>query len=207
MSAHTKKRKPASMTTFAYALPDPALNLIEEAVCQICSMPMVDPRILSCCAEAFCFDCLLNLPDGLCPTDRTPVGAVEELPKLAIKIVLRRLGALLVFCPNRALGECDWKGARENLEEHIARTCQNTPCAHVADGCKWQGRARDVQSHVNDECHFRRQRVAERADLAQPDVESDEHCVGNPERLRLARWILNEVASISTTHPASADGQ
>jgi hypothetical protein len=49
--------------------------------------------------------------------------------------------------------------------------------------------------------------MAERADLAQPDVESDEYPVGNPERLRLARWILNEVASMSMTHPASANGQ
>ena len=120
------------------------------------------------------------MPDALCPNDRTPIDDVDELPKFANKIALRRLGALLVFCPNRALGECDWKGPRENLEEHVTRTCQNTPCAHVTDGCTWRGRAREVEVHVNDTCHFKF--VVAELEPEHPEVDG----AGNPGTLARA---------------------
>ena len=193
-SAPSNKRKPASVTTFVYALPDPTRDLIEEAICNICFMPMVDPRVLPCCDEAFCFDCLKNLPDGLCPVDRMPINAVDELPKFENKVVLRRLGILLVFCPNKNDGECDWKGPRENLNEHITRTCQNTPCAHVADGCTWRGRAHEVEAHVNDACSFSERPVAEGAPakLEQPDFAGDD-AADHAKRLARANWILRQL--------------
>ncbi len=179
-----------------YASAEPSRELIEEAICQICFMPMVDPRVLACCDEAFCMDCLAHLPDALCPNDRTPIDKADELPKFANKIALRRLGALLVFCPNRALGECDWKGPRENLEEHVTRTCQNTPCTQVAIGCTWRGRAREAEVHVNYTCLFKPK---------QPQVENSGVTVVNPGILARARWIWNQVQVASTGQMTGID--
>ena len=160
-------------------------------------MPLVDPRILPCCDDVFCSDCLVLFANGVCPNDRTPIGNVDELPKLTGKMALRRLGALLVFCPNKRDGECDWKGPRENLEEHITRTCQNTPCAHVADGCTWRGRAHEVVAHVDSTCRFSKLPVAAEAELQLPDLAADDDLdADNRERHGRARWIWNQLTSI-----------
>jgi hypothetical protein len=151
---HNHRRTPESKATFTYVQADPTQGLIEEAVCQICFMPMVDPRVLACCEHAYCRDCLELIPDQLCPTDRVPLGAIDQLAKLAERTVLRRLDALLVCCPHLMSGECPWQGPRGNLEEHIARTCEHTPCAHLADGCEWRGRAREMLEHVETTCDF-----------------------------------------------------
>jgi hypothetical protein len=148
------RRAPESKTTFTYVQADPTQGLIEEAACQICFMPMVDPRVLACCDHAYCRDCLEMIPDQLCPTDRAPLGAIDQLVKLAEKTVLRRLDQLLVYCPHLTSGECPWQGPRGNLEEHIARTCEHTPCTHLADGCEWRGRASELPEHVKTTCDF-----------------------------------------------------
>ena len=163
----------------------------EDFVCQLCFWPLVDPRILPCCDEVFCSDCLVLFADGVCPIDRTPIGEVDDLPKFTDKRALRRLGALIVFCPNKTDGECDWKGPRENLEEHITRTCQFTPCTHVANGCTWRAHAREVEAHVKFACPFSPWPAAERAQL-----EWEEDDVGVRERLERAIWIRTQLISV-----------
>jgi hypothetical protein len=117
-------------------------------------MPTVDPRVLACCDQAYCRDCLEMIPDGLCPINRVPLGAIDELAKFAERTVLRRLDGLLVFCPNLTSGECPWQGPRGNVEEHTARTCEHTPCRHLTDGCEWKGLARAMSEHLNTTCDF-----------------------------------------------------
>jgi hypothetical protein len=127
---------------------------IPEIICGLCTNPLVDPRVLVCCDNVYCYQCLDGLAHHKCPfCPDQPFGAAVELPKLAIKVLLKRLDDLAVFCSQKH-ASCPWTGPRCGLSQHVETACACQPCIHAGAGCVWRGKMTAVEAHTASDCAY-----------------------------------------------------
>jgi DNA polymerase lambda len=91
----------------------------ERCKCAVCQAAFIDPR-LALCQHRFCLECIAPWleKNATCPLCRKPV-TLESL--IVEQSLLRLLGNLEVHCPN---AECDWTGARSDVDLHWS-TCRH----------------------------------------------------------------------------------
>lgn len=124
----------------------------EELHCPICTEPLLDP-VQDEGEHTFCRACItdwLKQGQGACPVGRETIHADHMKP--AARMVRNLLDQLKVEC----YLECDWKGARCELEPHLKNDCafEKVYCPRV--GCKQVMPRRQIKQHLADECHVER---------------------------------------------------
>lgn len=130
LSKEPRAMRPGSLYTYvALASVSPRL------ICAVCLEPFVEPRRTPC-RHTFCKSCIANL--DACPTCRGPIRT--DTLQEPDQTLLDFLGELLVVCTHRDRG-CQWQGPRENLTEHLQRTCLHTSvsCTSAHLSCSWKG--------------------------------------------------------------------
>jgi hypothetical protein len=121
-------------------------------------IPCHGPRVSRCCDEAMWSDRRVNLPDGLCPVDCTPVDQRGlEAPQFEKQAVLRRLGTR-----SRFLSKQEWRRVRLEGPPRKSECAHHTHMpAHAVRPCRGWVHAK-CGAHVNDACRVSEQLVAER---------------------------------------------
>ena len=127
--------------------------------CPICLLTLCDPHVVSCCGNEFCQLCIQRvLTDGKpCPVCNDP-----SFTSMLHKKLLREVNALLVRCPQRALG-CQWEGELGKLQHHINPEAETpssdegcgfimVPCTHQ---CGQQLQRNLIREHEMEACSKR----------------------------------------------------
>lgn len=124
-------------------------SIDEDLLCPLCTDPLTEPFSARQCGHTFCRQCITNTFQTMdqCPTCRQTLN-LDDFHPVNIRPFLNQLNQLLIQCKlcsatNIQRGnfndhlkacenagvtcpaadiDCDWKGKRDDLEEHV-RTC------------------------------------------------------------------------------------
>ena len=119
--------------------------------CPICLHVMEEPNLTSCCGLHFCGACIKKVlsEGGSCPSCKS-----DTCHTFLNKDRQRIIQGLNVYCTNT---DCNWSGDLNNLLQHLNRGSREGECEYEivkcrSDGCTYEARRIDLESHERDEC-------------------------------------------------------
>ena len=146
-------------------------RVADSLICHICTKPLRDPHLTTCCGQHFCESCLKqwfskhDSEERCCPLCRS---AGDEFQHVLDKKTRREINSLKVRCANRNKG-CDWVGelgeSKDHLEaqdgcDYVEVECPNgcTQCRCFIFRCTCRPKRlarKDLQQHLLNECEDR----------------------------------------------------
>ena len=143
----------------------------ESLLCHVCTKPLRDPHLTTCCGQHFCESCLKqwsasNHEEQRCPFCRC---AGDDFQHFIDKKTKREINSLKVRCVNGEKGCAEWVGELGELKGHleaqdgcdyVEAECPNgcKPCRCVLP-CSCSAYTmltkKDLQQHLLEECQKR----------------------------------------------------
>ena len=110
--------------------PPPEQQIDLPVDCPICFDVLYQPKMVSCCKQSFCSDCIDRIE-----TDKKPCPLCDQKFELIDNIrLVRILNCLKVYCPHRESG-CEWKGELGDLQSHFNKDPESNK---LLIGCPFQ---------------------------------------------------------------------
>ena len=128
--------------------------LPEELTCSICMKVLCQPRLVNCCEQHFCKECL----NEWCGNNETcPHCRSTDFSTIFLKLKSRKVGELKVYCPNKQHG-CKAELKISEYEGHLS-TANNKGCSYVALDCPNKCKAKvlrgEMETHNREKCERR----------------------------------------------------
>ncbi|CAB4014322.1 TNF receptor-associated factor 2 isoform X1 [Paramuricea clavata] len=117
-------------------------------ICTSCNLLLYIPFQTEC-GHLMCQSCIENLLKSLrpniCPEDGKELNEEKVFPDVFTR---RQLSGLRLQCANPG---CSWRGAYEQLEEHVRTSCEGAPV--TCKYCKEDFLRKDIEKHERHDCN------------------------------------------------------
>lgn len=121
-------------------------SIPEDLICPICSEPLREPVCADQCGHTFCRECITKTfrQMSTCPTCRHSL-TLADFRSITTRPFLNQLNQLLVQCKQCSKSGIQ----RGDFKEHIATCVQTmVPCLAAAIHCDWKGKRDQLQDHI-----------------------------------------------------------
>ena len=122
----------------------------ERLMCKICLSPCREAQQSECCGHIYCKDDIDQLKATTALQSITcPVCCAEDFVTYPNLEIDREIQQLMVYCPDKEAGGCDWVGNLKDVDKHYSygRECE-TEC----EKCNTIVKHKLLRSHLDTEC-------------------------------------------------------